>query len=344
VLKIAAIILIFLGVGRVSAASFDCTKAETPFEKTICSTPDLSVLDERLSVAYRTALGGLSDGAKKEMVEGQRVWLDFARHECSPFAELPTLAYDEGGSHCLIQSLRRRISVFENNRMLGGYRFYNFDDYSYAPDHSSPMWATVATRTRNSTRIDGEGEISKNFNIFISQYEDRHFRPRNQATALDRGKEAEQLEGMSSSVNLHPIDIFQKRHLMLQKTDWYYGHGAVHGQYFISYIHYLLDEPRELTANDVFSGKDWEDILANLVKIEVKKYMKAIDYDCCLDLDDADKIKDITSDTGRWKFSDAGLGIQFNPYEIGPYSEGAPLIFVPWFELRDNLPNGSSWR
>ena len=188
-LKIATIILIFLGVGRVSAASFDCTKADTPFEKAICSTPDLSVLDERLGVAYRTALGGLSDGAKKEMLEGQRVWLDVTRHECSPFAELPTLAY--GGTYCLIQSFQSRISVLENNRMLGGYRFYNFDDYSYAPDHSCPTCTTVATRTGNSTRIDGEGEVSKNFNIFISKYEGGYFKSKNKTIALDGRREAE---------------------------------------------------------------------------------------------------------------------------------------------------------
>lgn len=37
------------------SASFDCSKASSPFEKTICSNPSLSTLDEQLASTYRNA-------------------------------------------------------------------------------------------------------------------------------------------------------------------------------------------------------------------------------------------------------------------------------------------------
>ena len=37
------------------SASFDCAKASSPFEKTICSNPNLSSLDEQLANVYKTA-------------------------------------------------------------------------------------------------------------------------------------------------------------------------------------------------------------------------------------------------------------------------------------------------
>ena len=35
------------------SASFDCAKASSPFEKTICSNPNLSSLDEQLANVYK---------------------------------------------------------------------------------------------------------------------------------------------------------------------------------------------------------------------------------------------------------------------------------------------------
>jgi len=50
---VAVYLLIFGLIQPVSAASFDCSKATTPFEKTICESPALSPLDEELADAYK---------------------------------------------------------------------------------------------------------------------------------------------------------------------------------------------------------------------------------------------------------------------------------------------------
>lgn len=59
------------------SASFDCSKASSPFEKTICSNPNLSSLDEQLASAYKTAKDNSSspDQLKTDQVN----WIKNAR-------------------------------------------------------------------------------------------------------------------------------------------------------------------------------------------------------------------------------------------------------------------------
>jgi len=51
--SLALALLLSVGVGSVGkAASFDCNKATTETEIAICSDPELSALDDRLSGVY----------------------------------------------------------------------------------------------------------------------------------------------------------------------------------------------------------------------------------------------------------------------------------------------------
>lgn len=49
-------ILFFIIFNQVQAASFDCAKAKTPVEKTICGNIELSNLDEELAGKYKVAI------------------------------------------------------------------------------------------------------------------------------------------------------------------------------------------------------------------------------------------------------------------------------------------------
>jgi len=72
---------LFLGMSLMPmlghAASFDCSKASTWTEKTICASPRLSELDIELDKLYRDALTRTPDvgGARDEVRNIQRGWL-----------------------------------------------------------------------------------------------------------------------------------------------------------------------------------------------------------------------------------------------------------------------------
>lgn len=70
-----------------NAASFDCAKAGTWVEKTICSNAELSQLDEVMAQEYKAKLASAieyddSSAYKKETRNAQRNWLKFQRNSC----------------------------------------------------------------------------------------------------------------------------------------------------------------------------------------------------------------------------------------------------------------------
>lgn len=62
---------------NVNAASFDCSKATTAQEKTICNTPSLSSLDEKLAKIYKEAMANALD--PQALKNEQRAWLKETR-------------------------------------------------------------------------------------------------------------------------------------------------------------------------------------------------------------------------------------------------------------------------
>ena len=87
--------LICLLVQPVYAASFDCKKAGTEMEKTICSDSKLSQLDEKLAAAYREALEKAPQKGES-LREGQRQWLR-ERNECAD-------------THCIKDAYKLRLA------------------------------------------------------------------------------------------------------------------------------------------------------------------------------------------------------------------------------------------
>ena len=58
-------------VSQANAASFDCAKASSPYEKAVCANPNLSSLDDQLSIAYKDARSKSTDpeGLKKAQID-----------------------------------------------------------------------------------------------------------------------------------------------------------------------------------------------------------------------------------------------------------------------------------
>lgn len=67
-------------------ASFDCAKARTWVEKTICSTPKLSKLDDELAASYQTERKQASGSALAYITQRQLSWLTTRRNTCTTVA------------------------------------------------------------------------------------------------------------------------------------------------------------------------------------------------------------------------------------------------------------------
>ncbi len=85
-LSLAVLCLTLQGFGKANAASFDCNKAMTYVEKTICSNPELSTLDDLMANNYRVMrAAGIGAGAQSHLKQSQRDWIK-VRNKCTSIA------------------------------------------------------------------------------------------------------------------------------------------------------------------------------------------------------------------------------------------------------------------
>lgn len=84
-----------------SAASFDCKKASTYVEHSICENSVLSVLDEKLSVSYKANFSAADPASKPVLKQAQQMWLKEARNQCASVS-------------CIEDAYRSRIAVLEH--------------------------------------------------------------------------------------------------------------------------------------------------------------------------------------------------------------------------------------
>lgn len=319
------------------AASFDCTKAGTAFEHAVCDVPELSTADDILAKAFATAIGGLTKSAVNFMREDQRNWLDFAARSCTDDGELLVGAarYDDDQAQCLTSAFAARTKVLEGSRMLGGHRFFVSSSYATEPDPDGVgdpdyFWK-MASNVANVPQLDGDDPAAEGFNAFIAASGPNISNLLGSATGADSAAD-DDVETMSSDAdNTVTVTTVTPGRITSTHNTFWYGHGAAHGNWGISYLHYLIKDQRPLVAEDVFTGADWQKKLLDLAVAKLKS-----EHGEWLFLDDPQAIADVVIQPERWSFdSDYGLTVQFQPYEVAPYAYGAPTILLSWEALAD---------
>ena len=90
VLCLAAI----FGASQAHAASFDCAKARTADEKTICRNRSLSDADVKMATMFTMNSHLVMTGSRGEMQDRQRQWLA-ERNTCKGSFKCLTAAYDK---------------------------------------------------------------------------------------------------------------------------------------------------------------------------------------------------------------------------------------------------------
>ena len=313
------------------AASFDCAKATTPFEHAICDSPELSAADDLLAKSFATATGGLTKDAVVLMRGDQRNWLDYAQRACTDDAEPLTRGrYDENGASCLVEKFNTRSRALEESRMIGGHRFYIEALYGALPDpnevgNPDSYWK-VASHELVMPQLDSDDPLSGPFNSFVSE------QAANQSDimALSGGGDLGELDpSADTSVIIKVKELGGTNRITMAVSTYWYGHGAAHGNWSISYLHYLADQDRAIIASDIFAGDGWQDTLVDAAWAQLQA-----EHAEWLQVEAAADIAEIVVEPGRWDLSnDYGLTIQFQPYEVSAYAYGAPTINIPWEKL-----------
>lgn len=82
-IRLMSLVLLLFAVNSY-AASFDCAKASTLIEQSICADAELAKLDDRLVLAYKQALAVQPNGGELKLQ--QRTWLKNVRNQCRDIA------------------------------------------------------------------------------------------------------------------------------------------------------------------------------------------------------------------------------------------------------------------
>lgn len=333
-LRIAlAVLALLLAMPPAAAASFDCARASTAFERAICDNPELSRQDEILAKAYQTALGGLSKAASAAVQKGQRGWLAFAERACTDDAEPRRQDYGEDDVACLTGLFANRIRWLEESRMREGRRIYQVDRYIVMPDPdaTAESFVRVATKALSSPRIDGTDAEAAAFNAVMDGLD------RDAASAGQVDMEIDALADPGTDVQMRTtVEAITDTRISLLVNDWWYGHGAAHGNYIVSRLHFLTGENRMLEAADIFAGDGWQETLAALVLDELDRMIEGGVWEGSEQV-----VAEAVADPQRWSFAETGLTVQFQPYEVTAYAYGAPEAMIPWDRLREHLAEGA---
>ena len=167
---------VLLAVTAAGAAGFDCRKASTAAEHTICANPALNTLDARLSALYTRA-----EARDKTVAAAQRAWLSGTRDKCA-------------GKECLEKAYAARIEQLRAQAgpcpvteasLLGGWipqTPFDFDDFTLTIDdgqrdfnahlHDSPAafgtWKLVDCRLDLN---DSAGVMNESFEIMALNHD-----------------------------------------------------------------------------------------------------------------------------------------------------------------------------
>ena len=108
IISLISIALFGLLSTQATAASFDCKKAATWVEKTVCANPELSKLDEELAKAYHEALTNLSPEGQRETKQYQKQWLKRMSKKISSLS-------DAENKNSLKYAYEERITQLQHN-------------------------------------------------------------------------------------------------------------------------------------------------------------------------------------------------------------------------------------
>jgi uncharacterized protein len=244
-IRLGIIIITLFGLlaTQVTAASFDCKKAATWLEKTVCSNPELSKLDEQMAKAYHDAMISLSPEGQKETREYQKKWL-------KRISSLNKVSIKNGYEE-RIKQLQQCLIKFHDRTFRNVYVTYFFK----TDEKCSLDYARYLTYPQIENPRD---ENEKAWNNFLFK----------EATNFTPDEDCQQIH------DSYTVSFSNKHLISVTRSNITYTEGApMPAQAEAESLSWLLEARRELKAEDLFNDKiDWRDKLRELAVQQMENY------------------------------------------------------------------------
>jgi uncharacterized protein len=320
---------------------FDCTKATTPIEKTICADPDLSKTDGEMAEAYRAWLNATPPDQQEQIRQSQRAWLHDRLAQCLTRDKTAAI------STCLRDSEKGRLSALRNMiEHRDGITFVWQPLYLTAPDDADTAKLMKQINGRDSGYVDASWPQAAGsdpewlaWNKAVAEaagpgnFEGKN-KPAKQWTKADA---VDQDTDVSVRLNLVTESL-----VSASITIDTYSHGAAHPNHGTSQLNWMLKEQRPAEGKDIFNpDSKWEQELYDRVSQYLHKTLDAdgANYENWLNDPQAIQktVRGLAADPNRWQIDDKGITIVFNPYEIACYACTPENFSVSWENLKPIL-------
>lgn len=306
---IVSLLLACLVPSIATAASFDCGKARSNFEKTVCADPQLSAQDSALAQRYNGALPRLSDPGKAILRTGQEQWLKVVKVLCLDNKRA------EGPTSCLRRQYADRIDDLGSAAVsIGPFVFSRIDRYASTGRQTStgiPLEQHIGL-----PRIDHPlSPEAEQWNAAIV-----HLAAAARANWCFGEPDTPADQFVSFKIQSATPRFINAEMLHTEQCD-----EAAGAQDMSNISYWLTPTLHRLEAADLFKpDTPWASFLAD-------RASRVLNADGDTDLNDT--IGRDVRDPSAWSFTKAGLVVSFNPGDAGAMASGILDMTIPWVDL-----------
>jgi uncharacterized protein len=296
------------------AQAFDCGKAATPVEKTICANPALKAKDDALGALYAEVKGLSTPAERKMLAVAQKAWIGEREEACA----------SPGDMACVADKTDERIALFKvipqggpgpGSRLIPVFVAQAGDSHHYTVAFNLARFAVAST----------PGE--KAFNAAIAEVASKAPLGRNAEDSGDRVLE--------SDADL--VLTYAAPHLVSAAINAWADDGGAHGNGGVDNINVDLAAGKILEVQDVLTedgaARLRGDCKAQIIADKTERNDGAYKPEEDSFLSD-EAIAEHIATFSRWSFSATEATVTFDSYAIGAYAEGAFDCVFPLAAVR----------
>jgi uncharacterized protein len=315
------VLVLALPASAQSGPSFDCGKAGTPIERTICGDGELAKADRDVAAVYVALASKLTGPAKDHLVKDQVRWVGDRNRACATGA-LETV-------ECLKERYDTRLA-FLRALSAGAYPFITEQTIIRSGKIESTRYAIDASYPQFDNPSGDFGATN------------RHFGERTRAAVAQAmpqpgiPPDIEQIWTYQQSFVLHR----PAPHAICVELTFYAYTGGAHGNGGTSGTLVDMRTGRVVPPASVFfAGDEWLRTVTDIVVADLRKqFVERPGFDDALEPKTMAKL---LAQPAHYLFQADKLEILFNPYDIGPYAAGPYSVEIPYAKLRPLIrPDG----
>ena len=287
----------------------------TPVEQAICADRDLKALDDRLGTVYAEARALTAKTRRPGLAAAQKLWIA-DRETCAGVLPGP----------CIRARTARRIGLLSGSpasgpgtagRLLPEFILQPGSDSTYAIDVTLLRFVNPAT--------PGQQRLNRHADDL--------------ARGIPFGPHGDAPNPYYSYGLSTYLDYASPRLISVSVLMQTYSGGA-HPNHAISHLNIDMTTGRDLSMDQIFTAGALSSLAADckaqiIAEKTIREQANGFDYDPAGDpaLHNG-TIEDHVTAQDRWGFTDTGAQVDFDPYSIGAYAEGAFQCLFPLATLQ----------